>query len=195
MRFIKNLIERFFPKPQPKSPPPLTLAGLAYAMAYQVLPSYAFGDHHDLKMWSVTKACGPYFYLLTLGLVYGMKPQDGDTEDGRKFHWHKGQLKDGRTYFLMEYPETPEHKQTLTEEEFMKAAMESKCVLPPYFSAMVGSLNESGEKFTDIRYFVLGKSPIAGATTLREVTAEANINRGIGPEPKLECFLSAIETS
>lgn len=97
MHFIKNLLSRMFPKPQPKVTRPPTLAGISYTMAYQILPSYAFGDHHDLKMWSVTKACGPYFYLLTLALAYGMKPEDGAIEDGCRFQWHKGHLKGGGT--------------------------------------------------------------------------------------------------
>jgi len=193
MQFLKKIVQRFVPKPKDK---PLTLAELSYAMAYRVLPGYAFGERHDLKMWSVTKACGPYFYLLTLGLAYGKRPEECDPELGLKFQWHNGQLQDGRTYFVMEYPLTPEHSQNLSEVEFLKASMAGQCTLPPYFSAMIGRLAPSGETFDDVHYFILGKSPEPGCTTWREMTADgANINRGMGPEPKLESFLERLAAS
>lgn len=189
MNFLKKLLRPFRPKP-----PEVTLAQLSYTMAYRVLPEYAFAERHDLRMWSVTKACGPFFYLMTLGMAFGKRPEEADTELGLKFQWHTGQLPDGRTYFLMEYPLTPEHSQDLNENEMLQAAVTGKCVLPPYFSAMVGTVERSSESFHDVRYFVLGKSPEPGATTLREITADgSNKNLGKGPEPHKERFLEAIQ--
>lgn len=190
MQFLKKIVQRFVPKPKDR---PLTLAELSYAMAYRVLPGYAFDESHDLKMWSVTKACGPYFYLLTLGLAYGKPPEECDPELGMKFQWHTGQLQDGRTYFAMEYPLTPEHSQNLSEAAFLKDSMAGKCTLPPYFSAMIGRVDEAGGTFHDVRYFILGKSPQPDCTTWREMTADgANINQGMGPAPKLESFLERL---
>ncbi len=183
MEFLKKLFRA-------KTPPP-SLAQISYVMAYRILPQYAFDSRHDLGMWAITQACGPFFYLMTMGLAFGKRPEECDVEVGPRFQWHTGQLEDGRTYFLMEYPLTPEHTEVLSEEEFLRVAKtREKCALPPFFSAMVGRVE--GEEFRDVRYFVLGKSPEPGRTTLREVTSEANMNRGMGPEPRLEKFLEAI---
>ena len=191
MDFFKKLFRSIFPRRQA---PEVSLAQLSYTMAYRILPEYAFGERHDLRMWSVTKACGPFFYLMTLGMAFGKRPEEADTELGLKFQWYTGQLQDGRTYFLMEYPLTPEHSQTLSEKEFLQAAMTGRCVLPPYFSAMLGQVNASEGTFHDVRYFVLGKSPEPGCTTLREVTADgANSNLGMGPAPDRDAFLEAIQ--
>lgn len=190
MNFLRKLLRPFLPRRQQA---PVTLAQLSYVMAYRVLPEYAFAERHDLKMWSVTKACGPFFYLMTLGMAFGKRPEEADTELGLKFHWHTGRLEDGRSYFLMEYPLTPEHAQNLSEKEFLQAAMAGKCVLPPYFSAMVGQVDAAKENIREVRYFVLGKSPEPGCTTLREITADGtNLNLGTGPAPQMESFLAAI---
>ncbi|ODT71177.1 hypothetical protein ABS71_08170 [bacterium SCN 62-11] len=192
MNFLKKLLRPFLPKPKERE---ITLAQLSYTMAYRILPEYAFAERHDLRMWSVTKACGPFFYLMTLGMAFGKRPEEADTKLGLKFQWHTGQLQDGRTYFLMEYPLTPEHSETLTEKEFMQSALTGRCVLPPYFSAMLGQVNPSEGTFHEVRYFVLGKSPEPGCTTLREVTADgSNRNLGMGPAADRNSFLEAIQS-
>lgn len=62
----------------------------------------------------------------------------------------------------------------------------TKFILAPHFSAIVRGAVE-------VRYFILGQSPIGGGTTLRCILPDGNnCNLGPGPKPELAAFLHAL---
>jgi hypothetical protein len=169
----------WFRKPKPAVP----LPQLCYDVPYFVLPHYAFKDLSklaDLCLNSPTVA-GPFFYIMAAQA----RKVEPVTDDAKRFHWHHGQLSEGREYFALEYPTPPPVDMSDVPIEQMVGGAKS-LVLAPHFSAIIRGA-------AGVQYFILGQAPMGGGTTLRCILPEGmNCNLGPGPAPELLAFLDAV---
>lgn len=167
------------------SPNKPSLEQISYALAYEVLPHYAFKRISEIRNSSRPglRFGGPYFYILTLKLCFQMNPGNDD-EHAAKYLWHRAQRSDGTLIHVLEYP-VPPCVAHVTEEQWLERVHDN--VLAPHFSAIV-------DADTDPRYFILGQRPLGG-TTLREVTGDGrNYNLGEGPAANLADFVQAVKS-
>ncbi|HVW03313.1 MAG TPA: hypothetical protein VHB77_23320 [Planctomycetaceae bacterium] len=176
----------FFGKPQPPKPAPqpsVSLPQLCYDVAYFILPHYAYRDLEKVAALCTDSpaAAGPFFYAMA-AIQRKIEP---NAEDARCFYWHRGELRAGREYFVLEYPQPP--AVDILADTPIEQLFDTRIVLAPYFSAI---LRGSG----DVSYFILGQAPMGGGTTLRSITSDlsANCNHGPGPEPQLDKFLDTL---
>jgi hypothetical protein len=169
----------WFRKPMPSVP----LPQLCYDVAYFILPHYAFkdlGKLADMCLNTPTTA-GPFFYIMAAQA----RKVEPDTEDAKRFHWHHGEMGEGREYFALEYPEPPAVDMSDVPIEQMMGGR-TAFVLAPHFSVIIRGTG-------GVQYFILGQAPMGGGTTLRCILPEGmNCNLGPGPEPKLALFLDAV---
>jgi hypothetical protein len=176
-----GLFDRFR-KPKPGVP----LPQLCYDVAYFILPYYAYNDPTRVAdlCSNTPNAAGPFFYLMACQA----RKVEPVIEDGKLFRWHHDRLRDGREYYVLEYPTPPSVDFSDTSlDDLMNAS--TPLVLAPYFSALVHEAT-AGE----VSYYVLGQTALGGGTTLRAVLREgANCNLGPGSEPQLGSFLETIE--
>lgn len=176
-----------------KSDPPGPVAdqhdlfSLCYAVAYFILPHYAFSNLGKVvEMWRTTPAsAGPFFYLVACQ----MQEREPQPEDAPKLRAHCGRLDERRDYYVLEYPEPPPID--LTNIDLTKFDEDEPPLLAPHFSAVVVDRDTQ-----DVSCVVLGQAPMGGGTTFRELTAD-NVNSNLGPgsEPQLEPFLGHIRKS
>jgi hypothetical protein len=161
------------------------LPQLCYDVAYFILPQYAYNDPDKVAdLYSNNPiAAGPFFYVMACE----MRKVEPIIEDAKRFRWHCGHSREGRLYYVLEYPTPPPFD--LSDQspgDLIKGG--NPPVLAPHFSAIVRQV-PSGE----VSYYILGQAPIGGGTTLRSVLREGvNCNLGPGPEPRLAGFLDAI---
>jgi hypothetical protein len=161
----------------------VSLPQLSYDIAYFILPHYAFNDVAKLEDIGLNTpfAAGLFFYIMAAK----QRKIEPVVEDAKRFHWHRGQLTDGREYFALEYPPPPVDMSLVPLEEISSGR--TKLVLASYFSAIIPGTQTAGAQ-----YYILGQAPIGGGTTLRCILADgANCNLGPGPEPILSAFLAS----
>jgi hypothetical protein len=159
---------------------------LSYAVAYFVLPHYAFKDlNKAVEMWTKTpSATGPFFYLMACQ-IRKVEPDDNRATEFRSRH---GNLPGIGHFYLLEYPK-PAAIDLSDRDPIELVEHGESFVLAPYFSVIVQEA-DSG----NVTYYILGQSPIGGGTTLRCVTREGvNANLGPGPSPTVEDFLQVVE--
>ena len=111
-----------------------------------------------------------------------------DFEVARQFRWYQGPIGTARQYLALEYPQpTPLDIGDSDPMTLLESGI--KMVLAPYFSVIVYAVE------TEPEYYILGQAPLGGGTTFRQLQERGNINcnLGPGPEPVLDCFISAIE--
>lgn len=153
------------------------LPHICYEMAYFMLPQMLFTDAQrtiaDFSGHGPTS--GGYLYFIFCK-AHGIEPVP---EHARAFHVHVGELSEGWTYHVLEYP---------TPKPGTVNLLDKDSVLAPYFSAILHR-QATGE----MDYYTLGQRPMVGGTTLRTVTREGvNANLGEGPAPELNAFLDAL---
>lgn len=139
-----------------------------YAVAYFLLPQLIFQDWEDFsaKLTSEREQVGPLLYFIA-SKQSGREP---DPSTAKQFATQQHVLEDGVTCYLFLFP--PPRVQRVY----------------PYLAALLHHTTTNERE-----YFVLGQSPFAGGTTLRQVTPGMNTNLGSGPEPTPEAFLAALE--
>ncbi len=159
------------------------LPQLCYDVAYLILPYFAYEDLSKLvdMCLNTPTAAGPFFYIMAAQA----RKVEPNPEDARRFRWHHGEMAQGQEYFALEYPEPPAvDMSNVPVEHLMDAG--SAFVLAPHFSVI---LRGTG----GVQYFILGRAPMGGGTTLRRILPEGtNSNLGPGPEPTLPSFLDAV---
>lgn len=163
MAWLKNTLKLLFGKSGKKSEDDVN-----YAIAYFLLPQLIFQDWEDFstKLAREREQVGALLYFIASKHA-GREP---DPKVGQQFATQQHILNDGVTCYL-----------------FLLPPPRTKGVYP-YLAALLHHTS------TDKReYFVLGQSPFAGGTTLRQVTPGMNANLGSGPEPTPEAFLEALE--
>ncbi len=161
-------------------------AALCYATAYLVLPRYVFEEPDRVlgEFAGRPDLAAKFFYVMACR-IEGREPHPDDV---RRVTARSGMLNDDRSYHVVEYPAFPPVDLTsLPEAEMMDAVRNT--VLAPYFSAII-----YGERTGIEHYLVLGQSP-DGATTLREVTPQANANLGRGCAPTIDTFLGLLRAT
>jgi len=154
-----------------------------YTMAYFVLPRYVFAGAAALvEQLAGSTHLGTGLYYATACKMNGTEP---DPDLVHAFPVRHGDLDATSRYCVVAYPTPPavDLSGVPPEELFTR---KDKVVLAPYFSAIVLPTASP-----EVRYFVLGQSPI-GTTTLRGVTPTTNANLGSGSEPELEPFLDLL---
>ena len=159
----------------------VSLPQISYAVAYFVLPQYAYNRLHkveELYRDNPTTA-GPFFYVMACQLCKA-KPNRPDAE---LFSWEVGTLDDQTDFHVMRHPTPPPVDFSSLDPADMKQTP------APYFSGIFR--NRETRK---IGYYVLGPGPLGDGTTLRSVTIDpmVNSNLGRGPEPDLDSFLAAV---
>jgi hypothetical protein len=161
-----------------------SLPQISYWVAYRVLPHYAFQAlEKAIETWTKTPtAAGPYYYLIACQMAE-LEPV---REDARLYSAAHGALGD-YDYYLIEFP-TPPPVDMSGMDPVTLAQQGAGIVLAPHFSIIVRHRVSQ-----DVRYFVLGQSPLGGGTTFRSVTAsEVNANMGPGPAPQRDLFLDRV---
>src|SRR5262245_45972190 len=91
-------------KPAPASPNKIpSQEELSYAVAYFVVPHYAFNDlDKAIQMWTKTpESTGPFFYLIACQ----MRKTQPDVNRAPKFSSRYGDLPGVGTYYLLKHPE------------------------------------------------------------------------------------------
>ncbi|HTL53859.1 MAG TPA: hypothetical protein VL860_14895, partial [Planctomycetota bacterium] len=125
---------------------------ISHAMAYFVLPHFAFKSLQKMiDLWIQSpRTCPTFFYLTTCQL----KKAESVTEEATKFHAHTGKLTEKYDFYMMEHPKPPPvDLSNLTPEQL--AVVGPKTVLAPYFS--VAAVERTTKA---VQYFVLGQAPI-----------------------------------
>src|SRR6185503_13873593 len=108
-----------------------TLEELSYAVAYFVLPHYAFSDlNKAVEMWTKTpSATGPFFYLMACQMRK-VEPDDNRVTEFRSRH---GELPGIGRYYLLEHPE-PAAIDLSDRDPLEIVERGESFVLAPYFS-------------------------------------------------------------
>lgn len=186
-----GFFRRLLPAKRPPLPP---VSRLHYTLAYQVFPEHVFQKTEQfLQMGTKSvKLPGPYFLLRTASQL-GVNPEqhsDWMVEQSNKLKWHRGELSDGRDYFVMEFPD-PEPIDHLTEKDLI-TRFKDGLVLAPHFAGVIGRMNSAETQLHDSAYYVLGQRPLGG-TTLRQVSKSgSNLNLDQGPPPQLKPFIECL---
>jgi hypothetical protein len=170
--------------PSAKAP---SLEEISYAVAYFVLPHYAFNNLNKVvEMWAKTpSAAGPFFYLMACQL----RMIEPDVNRASEFRARHGDLPGIGHYFLLEHPK-PAAIDLSDRDPLEVVNNPGLFVLAPYFSLIIQPAES-----TEVMYYVLGQTPIGGGTTLRCLTKDGiNANLGPGPSPTVESFLEAVRT-
>jgi hypothetical protein len=158
-------------QPMPGAAKEVSLSDISYAVAYFVLPGYAYGRISKIEelCQKNPEAAGPFFYVMACQ-VRKIPPNRADAE---LFSWKLGSLDDQTDFFVMVHPKPPAVALSVA----------------PYFSGIFR--NRITQK---VAYYVLGQTPVGGGTTLRSVTLNpmVNSNLGPGPEPDLDSFLATV---
>jgi len=181
-----SIFDRFKKKPAPSQDEP-SLEQISYAVAYFVLPHYAFDQFEKIEeLWEQTpNAAGPFMYLFAC-LNKDLEP---DAETAPKFEASTHRF-ENRVCYALSYPPPrpiPSDFLDLPDDELLeKVASGQGTTLAPHFSCVMHELS-SGKKTV----YNLGQS-FDGGTTLRQVSREMNANLGPGPAPDLDAFLEAI---
>lgn len=163
-----------FLKPKQGQATPKDTPDFCYGIAYFMIPQILFSDQERILRYfrEYDNLTGTFLYVMACK-AQNIEP---DTELAKKFKSHTGQLSDGRTYHVVEYPEMP----PVNPDPF-------KMTLAPYFSAILIS------PMGDVSYYILSQQP-SGGTTLRTVSGGGvNANLGDGSEPELSAFLRSLE--
>lgn len=158
-----------------------------YFAAHQAFHSLAFYDSAILRQWIGAPNAAQLFgkaagRLLECSVTAALL---------QPLRWHDGRVPDGREFVAVEFP-TP-RPMPFTEETLSHLRPgdmeEMGFILSPYFVLWIGSWARQPE---ENQCFLLGQSPIAGQSTLRQLTSAGSYNRGPGPEPRLEELLQAV---
>ena len=162
---------------------PEDMPSICYAMAYFVLPRYAFQETERIvtELTQNPEAAAAFYYILTCKMDE-KEPRD---ELVRSFAVHTGVLNDDFNYTILGYPTKSSVNVADLPDDDILDALEG-VVLAPYFSAILNN-PDTGE----VKYFVLGQSP-DGHTTLRAVTEGMNANLGRGCEPEISAFVALL---
>ena len=163
----------------------VSLWQISHALAYFVLPQYAFNRLHKVEelFQNNPNTAGPFFYAMACQLRKA-QPIRADAEH---FYWQVGELDESTDFFVMVHPNPPPINSSSTE-----LTNEHHPVLAPFFSGIVRN-RDTGK----VSYFVLEQSPSleeGSSTTLRSITLDplVNSNLGPGPEPDLDSFLASV---
>jgi hypothetical protein len=155
---------------------------ISYALAYFVLPQYAFNRLHKIEeLYQNNPAtAGPFFYAMACQL----RKATPNRADAELFSWHVGELDDQNDFFVMIHPTPEPIDMNSLEEDYLKHH-----TLAPFFSGIFRN-RASG----NVSYFVLGQNPLGDGTTLRSITLDpmVNANLGPGPEPDIDSFLASV---
>ncbi|MGH7143668.1 MAG: hypothetical protein ACREJ2_05965 [Planctomycetota bacterium] len=176
------------PDPAPptvKRPGEELLFEISYAMAYFILPHYAFKSlQKAIDLWVQSpRTCPTFFYLTTCQV----KKCDSNTEEATKFTAHQGKLDDKRDFYLMQHPTPPKIDLTGLTPEQLAA---QKPVLAPFYTAIVV---ERATKAASV--FVLGQAPTGGGVTVRQIGADgSNAKLADGPQADISQFLSFVRS-
>lgn len=184
------------PKEQekPDTAPPTTrrpgdtdLWQISHAMAYFVLPHFAFKSLQKLiDLWIQSpRTCPTFFYLTTCQL----KKAESVTEEATKFHVHTGKLTEQQDFYLMEHPKPAPVDLSAAPAEQL-AEVTAKTLLAPYYSVVTVDRTTKA-----VQYFVLGQAPTGGGTTVRQVLADGRqIPLASGPKADGKQFLGFVRT-
>ena len=162
-----------------------SLEELSYAVAYFVLPHYAFRDlDKAVEMWTKTPSTtGPFFFLMACQ----MRKAEPDVNRATEYRSRYGELPGIGRYYLLEYPK-PAIIDLSNRDPMEIVEHGESFVLAPYLSVIIQQPDPG-----NVMYYVLGQSPIGGGTTLRCITRDGvNANLGPGPGPTVENFLEAV---
>jgi hypothetical protein len=161
----------------------ISLWQISYALAYFVLPQYAYNRLHKVEelFHNNPNTAGPFFYAMACQL----RKVPPNRSDAEHFYWQVGELDETTDFYVMVHPTPP-------PVDFSGFESDAKPVLAPYFSGIFRN-RRTGK----ISYFVLGQSPggeHGEGTTLRSVTLDpmVNANLGPGPDPDLDSFLASV---
>jgi len=158
----------------PKGRPPQDLPNISYGMAYFMLPPLLYQDPARIRGYfeNAEIPAGSFLYVMYCK-AQGIEPLRADAA---LFRSHTGVLREGTTYYVIEYPPSP-------PADLGRPG----ATLAPLFSAILWTEATGG-----VAYYILGQRPFGG-TTLRTVTPEGtNANLGEGPPPELDAFLDSL---
>jgi hypothetical protein len=186
MKLLDGLFKR---RTTPRDPPAVAaspdLPTVSYALAYSVLPHYAYANLPRFRdMWSQTPSTiGPIFYVMACQLL----KKEPEPAQAAQFEAVRGVLDSSREFYLFRYPlPPPVDLSGIEPEDLLEQGVTP--VLAPHFSVVV-----TGNGSSISWYYVLGQAPIGGGTTLRYVSADgANCNLGPGPPRDQKAFLEAV---
>ena len=167
---------------QTQSPPTLSLTQISYALAYHVLPQYAYN-----RLAKVEELChnnlsraGAFFYAIACQ----MSKTPPSRADADLFGFEIGALDDQTDFYVMSHPIPP-----AIEDLGYDGSESMQPALTPFFSGIF--VNRSTQQ---VHYFVLGQNSLGDGTTLSKVTVDpvTVTNLGPGPDADLDSFLASV---
>ncbi|MGE0493596.1 MAG: hypothetical protein AB7S38_30585 [Vulcanimicrobiota bacterium] len=160
---------------------------VCYTAAYSLLPYYLYHDEvgGNFKMLVAKPRLAGILCCQGSAIMAGFEPDEEFAKEFSAVSGDSGTLKEGLQYRIIGYPKFPPLQvadlETASEETLLEKLKGT--ILAPHFSVV---LLDDDLQLAD--YLVLGQA-LDGGTTLRRVTADANLNLGRGCAPELEELL------